>query len=37
MTELNTNANAASRRETVALIDTLKERHGQRNCRPGAQ
>jgi hypothetical protein len=31
MTELKTHANAANRRETVALIDFLKERHGLRN------
>ena len=31
MTELNTNANAASRSETVTLIDALKECHGLRN------
>jgi hypothetical protein len=31
MTELNTNKNAATWRQTVALIDALKERRGSRD------
>ena len=30
MTEVNTNNNAAARRNTVARIDALKEHHGSR-------